>query len=211
MIIAPSILSADFSKLQEDIKTISEAEWIHVDVMDGHFVPNISIGPAVVKALRPHTKQIFDTHLMISDPRKYFDAFIDAGSDHITFHVEVDDDPDALIDYLHEKGVKAGISLKPATPLSAIEPYLHKLDVVLVMSVEPGFGGQKFMPDMVDKMQQLSTLKKNQGYQYHIVVDGGINNETAKICKDAGVDVLVAGSYIFKQSNRNKAIEGLRL
>ncbi len=210
MIIAPSILSADFSILKEEIQTIQETKWIHIDIMDGHFVPNLTIGPDVVKSIRQHTTQIFDTHLMIDNPEKYIDPFIKAGSDHITFHIETASNHDELIDYLHEKNVKAGLSIKPDTSVKTIEPYLHKLDIVLVMSVEPGFGGQAFMKPMVDKMQELSNLRKKNGYHYKIVVDGGINKETAALCKNAGVDVLVAGSYIFKANNRNDAIRSLK-
>ncbi len=210
MKLAPSILSADFSKLSEDVKTVARAEWLHIDVMDGHFVPNISIGPLVVKALRKHTKQVFDTHLMISEPEKYIDAFIDAGSDQITFHVETVVDPLALITALQKKKVKAGISIKPATPVKSIEPFLAQLDLVLVMSVEPGFGGQAFMPESLDKIAELSRLRKQHDYQFDIVVDGGINEKTAKLCVAAGADVLVAGSYIFKAKNRDYQMGLLR-
>lgn len=210
MKIAPSILSADFSRLKEEIDTIKEADWIHIDVMDGHFVPNLTIGPAVVKAIRPHSDLVFDTHLMISDPGRYLDYFIDAGSDHITFHIETVDNVDALIDKLHAAGVKAGLSLKPATPVSDLKPYLDKVDLVLVMSVEPGFGGQSFMRDTVAKMEELDRLRSENGYGYEIVVDGGINESTAAICESAGVDVVVAGSYVFKSADRAKQIRRLR-
>ncbi len=211
MKIAPSILAADFSQLKEDVLSVAEhADWIHVDVMDGHFVPNISIGPAVVKSIRKHTDLPFDTHLMISEPERYMDAFIDAGSDHITFHIEAVKSPQALIDALHAKNVKAGLSIKPNTAVDAIEPYLKDLDVVLVMSVEPGFGGQTFMYETVEKMKRLASLKTKHNYHYDIVVDGGINEETAAICKQAGVDVLVAGSYVFKASDRKSQIERLK-
>ncbi len=211
MKIAPSILAADFSQLKTDILSIAQdADWVHVDVMDGHFVPNISIGPAVVKSIRKHTDLPFDTHLMISNPEQYVDQFIDAGSDHITFHIEAVASPETLIKYLHEKKVKAGLSIKPKTSVDAIKPYLHDLDIVLVMSVEPGFGGQTFMHEMVEKMQALAALKKTHGYHYEIVVDGGINDQTASICQEAGVDVLVAGSYVFNAKNRKAQIESLK-
>ncbi|MFH5881910.1 MAG: ribulose-phosphate 3-epimerase [Candidatus Izemoplasmataceae bacterium] len=210
MKIAPSILSADFSILKEEIQTVETAEWIHIDVMDGHFVPNITIGPLVVDGLRKHTNQVFDTHLMIDDPEFYLDSFIDAGSDQITFHVETVKDPLEIINKIKSKGAKAGISLKPKTPIEAIKPYLKALDLVLVMSVEPGFGGQAFMMESLEKMQFLHDYKKEHGIEFDIVVDGGINVETAELCKKHGATVLVAGSYIFKQKDRKSAIESLR-
>lgn len=210
MIIAPSILAADFGNLQQSIEEVRITKWLHVDVMDGHFVPNISIGPVVVKGLRKHTSQVLDTHLMISDPLKYAEAFVEAGSDRITFHVETVEDPILVINHLHDLGVKVGISIKPNTDVKAIKEYLGIIDQVLVMSVEPGFGGQQFMHSALDKIKELSMLKKTQNRDLLIVVDGGINDETGKLCKDSGADVLVAGSYIFGAENPAEMIRKLR-
>ena len=210
MIIAPSILSADFGNLQEDIKRVKSTKWLHVDIMDGHFVPNISLGPVVVKGLKGVTNQILDTHLMITDPLKYAEAFIKAGSDYITFHIEAVDNPLEVINEIRKLGAKPGVSIKPNTKVDAIKEYLSLIDQVLVMSVEPGFGGQQFMPSAVDKIKELDSLRKTHNYSYVISVDGGINAETAVFCKDAGVDVLVAGSYIFNSEDAEERINSLR-
>ncbi|MBW9212370.1 MULTISPECIES: ribulose-phosphate 3-epimerase [Terrabacteria group] len=209
MIIAPSILAIqmnDFSQQMDELNQ-SSAEWIHMDIMDGHFVPNLSYGPHVVKGLRSSSNKFFDVHLMVSDPIFYAKAFIEAGADAITFHVEAlkKEEIEPFIDTLHKQGVKVGISIKPKTPVSAIEAYLDKVDIVLVMSVEPGFGGQSFMPSALDKIDQLS---KHNG-KFEIEVDGGINPETARLCKEKGATVLVAGSYVFK-GNIEERVQSLR-
>lgn len=210
MIVAPSILSADFGNLQASLEQVKSATWIHVDVMDGHFVPNITIGPVVVKGLRSYTAQVLDTHLMIDNPLQYAEAFVKAGSDRITFHYEAVNDPLKVIREIKKLGVPVGISIKPKTDVKSLLTILEDVDLVLVMSVEPGFGGQAFMPEAVEKIKELTTLKKVVKNNYLIEVDGGINKQTAKLCKEAGVDVLVAGSYIFNSSNPESRIEELR-
>ncbi len=210
MIIAPSILSADFGKLADSVALVKDAEWLHVDVMDGHFVPNISIGPLVIKGLRPYTEQVLDTHLMISDPNKYIPQFIEAGSDRITFHVEAVDDVAFTIKLIRKHGAKVGISIKPNTPVSIIAKWIPFIDQVLVMSVEPGFGGQKYITDSTSKIIEIDKLRKKLNESMLIVVDGGINNITSKICKNAGADVLVAGSYIFNSDNPDEKMESLK-
>ena len=210
MIIAPSILSADFGKLAESVALVKDAEWLHVDVMDGHFVPNISIGPLVVKGLRPYTKQILDTHLMISDANKYIPQFIEAGSDRITFHIEAVEDPTVTIKLIRKHGAKVGISIKPGTPVNAIAKWIPFIDQVLVMSVEPGFGGQEYMMNSALKIMEIDDLRKNLNKNLLIVVDGGINKITSKFCKEAGADVLVAGSYIFNSDNPLERMNSLK-
>ena len=210
MKIAPSILSADFGNLEKSINLVKDAEWLHVDVMDGHFVPNISIGPVVVKGLRKYTGQVLDTHLMISDPAKYLVDFIKAGSNRITFHIEATSDPLSVIDLIRENGAKVGISIKPNTGVKDIADFIPLIDQVLIMSVEPGFGGQEFMPNSLEKIKQISALREKLNKDLLIVVDGGINKETAALCKEAGANVLVAGSYIFNSDNPSDKIESLR-
>lgn len=212
MIISPSILSADFSKLREEIESVSNAPFLHIDVMDGVFVPNISFGAKIQKEIRPHFKDIvFDTHLMIIDPIKYIKDFADAGSDYITFHVESNSNVIDTINEIKKYNIKAGISIKPNTSVSEIVPYLKDLDMVLVMSVEPGFGGQKFMPNSLDKIKELVKLRKEKNLNFIINVDGGINGETINFVKEAGTDVAVAGSYLFNQTDRKAAIEKLSI
>lgn len=210
IIIAPSILSSDFANLESEIKKLEEngATWVHVDVMDGHFVPNLTIGAPVVKALKRVTTIPLDVHLMISNPEKYIDDFAKAGSDIITFHYEaMPNKVTELVEKIHSYGIKAGISIKPKTKPYEIKQYLDIVDLVLIMTVEPGFGGQKFMSDCADK---ITEIKNNAKDNLIIEVDGGINKETAVYCKNLGANALVAGSYIFSNDNTKEAIDSLR-
>ena len=204
--IAPSILSADFANLERDIHNIEQmgADWVHVDVMDGIFVPNISIGIPVVKALRPVTDLPLDVHLMIDRPIRYVEEFIKAGADWLTIHIEADQPQNTLaaLDKIHELGCKAAISLKPRTPAEAAIPYLEKCDMILVMTVEPGFGGQKFMADMMPKIKKLREMLDKVNPSCVIEVDGGVDANTHTICKENGAEVLVAGSAYFNAEDR---------
>ncbi|WJV17166.1 ribulose-phosphate 3-epimerase [Rossellomorea marisflavi] len=212
MKIAPSILSADFSKLGEDIREVEAggADYIHVDVMDGHFVPNITLGPPIVKAIRPITGLPLDVHLMISEPAKYVDAFADAGADYITVHVEADPHIHRTIQLIKNRGVKAGVVLNPGTASELIKPLIADIDMVLLMTVNPGFGGQAFIPSVVTKIKEIRKWADEFNPALEIEVDGGINPQTIAVCAEAGADVFVAGSAIYNQSDRKKAIEDLK-
>jgi len=208
-IISPSILSADFANLERDIKLVKDAgaDWIHVDVMDGHFVPNITIGVPVVKSLKKVTDLPLDVHLMIENPDKYIEPFANAGADILTFHYEAVESPAKTINLIKSKNIKAGISIKPKTKPEVLLPYLEMVDMVLVMTVEPGFGGQKFMQDCAEK---IKFIKDNAPQNLIIQVDGGINDITGKICKNYGANSIVAGSYIYSSSDIKAAIDSLK-
>ncbi|MGN7469930.1 ribulose-phosphate 3-epimerase [Brevibacillus sp. SAFN-007a] len=211
--IAPSILSADFARLGEEILDVERggADWIHVDVMDGHFVPNITIGPLIVEAIRPVTKLPLDVHLMIEEPDRYIPQFAKSGADWITVHQEACRHLHRTLYLIKEQGVKAGVVLNPATPISTIEPVLPDLDMVLLMTVNPGFGGQTFIRTVVPKIKELRQLLDERGLGHvEIEIDGGVNAETARLCEEAGATVLVAGSAVFNQPDRAKAIAAIR-
>ena len=211
IIISPSILGGSFANMQDTIKLIdrSKAEYIHFDVMDGDFVPNLTFGPQFISNVRSFSKKIFDVHLMINRVGKFLDEYIKAGSDIITFHLEIDEDINELIIKIKNNNIKCGIAIKPATPWEDLKPYLDNIDQIIIMTVEPGFGGQKFMDDQLSKITQLKKYLVDNNYQIDLEIDGGVNFETGKKCIDAGANILVAGSFLFKQEDLTQATNQL--
>ena len=211
MIVAPSVLSADFSKLGEEIENVERAgaDWIHIDVMDGSFVPNITIGPCVIRHMKKASNLPFDVHLMIEHPERHFMEFVDAGADYLTVHVEATRSLYRLVKEI-QKHCRAGVSLNPATPLCAVEQIIHEVDLLLIMSVEPGFGGQHFIPESVEKVRRAREMLDERNSDAILSVDGGVNEENVALLKDAGADAVVAGSYIFTSGDYREAIQKLK-
>lgn len=211
--IAPSILAADYANFASELKRIEEtsAEYVHIDIMDGQFVPNISFGADVVASMRKHSKLVFDCHIMVVNPERYVDAFAQAGADIMTIHAESTLHIHGALQKIKAAGMKAGIVINPGTPISAIEPVLSLVDQVLIMTVNPGFGGQAFIPEMLEKVQKVAKIRDEKGYDFDIEVDGGVDNKTIKACYQAGANVFVAGSYLFKASDLTAQVETLRV
>ena len=206
--ILPSILSADFANLERDIKELESigVDIFHIDVMDGNFVPNISFGFPIIESIRPKTAKVFDCHLMIANPENYAEQFCKVGCDMVSFHIEATNHADRVIQVIKNNGKKAGIVLNPQTSIDSIKYLLPKLDYVLIMTVNPGFGGQKFIPEMLEKIEELAKLREEKNYNFLIEVDGGINTETSKACRDKGADLLVCGSFLFGASNKENTL-----
>lgn len=211
--IAPSILAADYANFASELKRIEEtsAEYVHIDIMDGQFVPNITFGADVVASMRKHSKLVFDCHLMVVNPERFVDAFAQAGADIMTVHAESTLHIHGALQKIKKAGMKAGVVINPGTPVSAIEPVLSLVDQVLIMTVNPGFGGQAFIPEMLEKVQKVAKIRDEKGYDFDIEVDGGVDNKTIKACYQAGANVFVAGSYLFKASNLTAQVETLRV
>ena len=206
--ILPSILSADFANLERDVRELEQIgiDMFHIDVMDGNFVPNISFGFPIIEAIRSKTDKIFDCHLMIARPEEYVERFCNAGCDMVSFHIEATNHADRVIQIIKNSGKKAGIVLNPQTPIESAKYLLPKLDYVLIMTVNPGFGGQKFIPEMLEKIEELAKIREEKGYSFLIQVDGGVNVETSKLCRDKGADLLVCGSFLFGAENKEKTL-----
>ena len=206
--ILPSILSADFANLERDVRELEQIgiDMIHIDVMDGNFVPNISFGFPIIEAIRSKTDKIFDCHLMIARPEEYVERFCNAGCDMVSFHIEATNHADRVIQIIKNSGKKAGMVLNPQTPIESVKYLLPKLDYVLIMTVNPGFGGQKFISEMLEKIEELAKIREEKGYSFLIQVDGGVNVETSKLCRDRGADLLVCGSFLFGTEDKEKIL-----